>query len=200
MSQPQNPQAILSTPSSSAPQPPAYSTEERVLLLRLAHQSIEAALDNGTLDLRSPSTRLEEERGAFTTLYVDGQLHGCVGYVFAVAPLYRTIAETARAAAFDDPRFPALSKQDLATLKVNISVLSPLFSIKPEEVEIGRHGLLISFGSRKGLLLPQVPVEHGWDRITFLQQTCQKAGLPPDAWHEGANLQAFTAEVFGEDE
>ena len=200
MSQPQNPPAILSTPSSSAPQPPEYSAEERALLLRLAHQSIEAALDNRSLDLQSPSPHLDEERGAFTTLYVGGQLHGCVGYVFPVASLYRTIAETARAAAFEDPRFPTLSKVDLAALKVDISVLSRLFAIKPEEVEIGPHGLLISMGYRRGLLLPQVPVEHGWDRITFLQQTCQKAGLPPDAWQSGAKLEAFTAEVFGEDE
>jgi AmmeMemoRadiSam system protein A len=169
-------------------------------LLSLAHRSIEAALNVREVDLQPPSAHLGQERGAFTTLYVRGQLRGCVGYVLPVASLYRTIAETARAAAFEDPRFPQLSKQELPDLKIDISVLSPLVAIKPEEVEVGRHGLVVSMGFRRGLLLPQVPVEHGWDRITFLQQTCRKAGLPPDAWTKGASLQAFTAEVFGEEE
>jgi len=199
MSQPPNPPAIPSTPS-SAPHHAEYSSEERALLLSLAHRSIEAAFDLAELDLQPPSAHLSQERGAFTTLYVRGLLRGCVGYVLPVASLYRTIAETARAAAFEDPRFPQLSKQELPDLKIGISVLSPLASIKPEEVEVGRDGLVVSMGFRRGLLLPQVPVEHGWDRITFLQQTCRKAGLPPDAWTKGASLQAFTAEVFGEEE
>jgi AmmeMemoRadiSam system protein A len=179
---------------------PEFSPEERSLLLRLAHTSIQAALDGRDLDLTSPSPHLDEQRGAFTTLYVRGQLHGCVGYVLPVASLYGTIAETARAAAFEDTRFPPITGADLPHLTVDISVLSPLQPIKPEDVEIGRHGLLIAMGFRRGLLLPQVPVEHGWDRVTFLEQTCRKAGLPPDAWQKGATLEAFTAEVFGEQE
>lgn len=175
-----------------------YSPEERSLLLRVAHASIEAALDARELDLTSPNPHLDEQRGAFTTLYVGGQLHGCVGYVLPVASLYRTIAETARAAAFEDTRFRPITRTDLDRLTVDISVLSLPQPIKPEHVEIGRHGLLISMGFRRGLLLPQVPIEHGWDRITFLEQTCRKAGLPPDAWGKGAALEAFTAEVFGE--
>jgi AmmeMemoRadiSam system protein A len=177
-----------------------FSPEERSLLLRLAHASIESALDGRDLDLTSPSPHLDEQRGAFTTLYVGGQLHGCVGYVLPVASLYRTISETARAAAFEDTRFPPITKTDLPHLTVDISVLSPLRPIKPEDVEVGRHGLLVAMGFRRGLLLPQVPVEHGWDRITFLEQTCRKAGLPDNAWQQGATLEAFTAEVFGEQE
>jgi uncharacterized protein len=83
-------------------------------------------------------------------------------------------------------------------LKVSLSILSPVTPIRPEDVEIGRHGLLITHGGYRGLLLPQVPIEHGWDRITFLEQTCKKAGLPPDAWQTGAAIEAFTAEVFGD--
>lgn len=201
MSQPLNPQATHSTPSRLVvPDPAEYSQEERSLLLRLAHASIEAAVDGRELDLTSPIPHLDEQRGAFTTLYVRGQLHGCVGYVLPVASLYRTIAETARAAAFEDTRFPPMTKADLDHLTVDISVLSPLGPIQPDQVEIGKHGLLVAMGFRRGLLLPQVPIEHGWDRITFLEQTCHKAGLPGNAWQEGATLQAFTAEVFGEQE
>ena len=108
--------------------------------------------------------------------------------------------ETARAAAFDDPRFVPLSLDEARDPSVSISVLSPLEPISPEQVEVGRHGLLVSDGVRRGLLLPQVPLEHGWDRIAFLEQTCRKAGLPLDAWRMGASIEAFTAEVFGDED
>ena len=134
----------------------------------------------------------------FTTLYYLGELRGCVGFVLAVTSLYRAIAETAQAAAFEDSRFPPLTRQEFPEIEISLSVLSPLRPIHPEELEVGRHGLLISFGGRRGLLLPQVPVEHGWDRFTFLQQTCHKAGLPANAWQCGASIEAFTAEVFGD--
>ncbi len=198
MSQPLNPQVTPSTPSSVA-SALEFTPEERTILLRLAHHSIEAAFDGRNLDLNAPSAHLDEQRGAFTTLYVRGQLHGCVGYVFPVASLYRTVAETARAAAFEDTRFYPLTRRELPDLKVDISVLSPLRPIRAEEVEVGRHGLLVSLGLHRGLLLPQVPIEHGWDRIMFLEQVCRKAGLPVDAWQKGATLEAFSAEVFGEE-
>jgi len=116
-----------------------------------------------------------------------------------VSPLYLAVAETARAAAFEDTRFHPVDRPQAKQLKVSLSVLSPLFAIQPEDVEVGRHGLVVSLGGRRGLLLPQVPVEHGWDRETFLEQTCRKAGLPSDEWRKGASLEAFSAEVFGED-
>lgn len=147
-----------------------------------------------------PSEHLAEMRGAFTALHLHGKLRGCIGYVIPTHSLYRTVAETAQAAAFDDPRFQPVTAEEATHLKVEISVLSPLRPIRPDEVEIGVHGLLISKAGRRGLLLPQVPVEWGWDRETFLTQTCHKAGLPLDAWRQDADLQAFTAEVFGEDE
>lgn len=194
---PQNPLVIPSTRFDT--ERSEFSPEERALLLKLAHQSIEAAFEGRDLPAEPPSAHLAEARGAFTTLYIHGQLRGCVGYIFPVASLYRTVAETARAAAFEDTRFYPVSKPELVNLQVSLSILSPLWPIQPEQVEVGRHGLLISLGARRGLLLPQVPVEHQWDRVTFLQQTCRKAGLALDSWQKGATLEAFTAEVFGEE-
>jgi AmmeMemoRadiSam system protein A len=112
--------------------------------------------------------------------------------------VYRAVADTARAAAFEDTRFDPVTLEEAQQLKIELSILSPPQPITAEEIEIGRHGLLISMAGYRGLLLPQVPVEHHWDRVTFLEQTCRKAGLPRDAWEKGANIEAFTAEVFGE--
>ncbi len=176
-----------------------YSPSERTLLLRLAHQSIEAALENRPVDLTPPDAHLAELRGAFTTLHLKGRLRGCIGYVFPTQSLYQTVAETARAAAFDDPRFQPVTLPEASGLKVEISVLSPLRPVASEEVIVGKHGLVVTQGNRRGLLLPQVPVEWEWDRQTFLAQTCLKAGLEPEAWRHGAEVQAFTAEVFGEE-
>ena len=176
-----------------------YTQEERELLLQLAHRSIEAALSGRKLNLTPPSPHLGEMRGAFTTLHLDGRLRGCIGYVMPMHHLFQTVAETAQAAAFDDPRFQPVTPEEAPHLNVEISVLSPLRPIRPEEVVTGVHGLIVSKGSRRGLLLPQVPLEWNWDRETFLSQTCLKAGLPPDAWIQDIDLQAFTAEGFGEE-
>lgn len=146
------------------------------------------------------SEHLSEPHAVFTTLYSDRKLRGCVGYPVAVTPLFRAVIETAISAAFDDPRFPPLILAEATHLQVSLSVLSPLVPIAPEEVEVGRHGLMISYEGRRGLLLPQVSVEHGWDRVTFLEQTCRKAGIPTDTWRRGATIEAFTAEVFGDGE
>ena len=167
------------------------------MLLRLAHESIVSALEHREIPLDSPSPHFSEPRGAFTTLYFQGRLRGCVGYVLPVFSLYRAVAETARAAAFEDTRFSPVTLAEAPALDVSLSVLSPLKAIQPEQVEIGVHGLVVVHGGRRGLLLPQVPVEHHWDRMTFIEQTCQKAGLPRDAWQQGT-LEAFTAEVFGD--
>jgi len=181
-----------------SPVPNEFTPEERAVLLKLAHESIESAFDQREISLAAPSPHLAEPRGAFTTIYCQGALRGCVGYVLPVASLYRTVAETARAAAFEDTRFWPVTREEAPQLEVSLSILSPLTPIKPEEVEVGRHGLVVSHHGRRGLLLPQVPTEHGWDRVTFLEQTCRKAGLPLDAWQKGATLEAFTAEVFGD--
>ena len=176
-----------------------YSAEERGALLRLAHDAIEARLAGIELRAHAPSAHLEQCRGAFTTLHLNGELRGCVGYVFPIYSLYRTVAKTAVAAAFHDVRFPPVSVEEAPLLKIEISVLSPTQPIRPEQIEIGRHGLVITYEGRRGLLLPQVPVEHGWERLAFLEQTCLKSGCPPDAWQRGAIIEAFTAEIFGED-
>jgi AmmeMemoRadiSam system protein A len=175
---------------------PEYSPDERALLLRLAHEAILCGLERRDLPRIDYPAHFSELRGAFTTLYLHGKLRGCVGYPTAILPLYRTVTETAQAAAFNDPRFAPVSIEEAGAIKISLSVLSPLRPIRADDVEVGRHGLVISHAGRRGLLLPQVATEHGWDRITFLEQTCRKAGLPAIAWREGGVLEAFTAEVF----
>jgi AmmeMemoRadiSam system protein A len=175
-----------------------FSTEERALLLAEAHQAISITLQGRFLSLASPSPHLSEPRGVFTTLYHRGELRGCVGYVLPRLPLFQAVAETARAAAFEDIRFSPLTPQELPELAVSISVLSALRPVHANEIEIGRHGLLIKYGSSRGLFLPQVAVEHHWNVKTFLEQTCRKAGLSPEAWQMGARIEAFTAESFGD--
>jgi AmmeMemoRadiSam system protein A len=175
-----------------------FSPDERTTLLRLAHDSILSLLEGREIPLDPPTAHLAEPRGAFTSLYLSGQLRGCVGYVLAVSPVYRAVADTARAAAFEDVRFRPVTLPEAPHLEIELSILSEPQPIPPEAIEIGRHGLLVSRAGRRGLLLPQVSTEHHWDRATFLEQTCRKAGLPLDAWKNGAMIEAFTAEVFGE--
>jgi uncharacterized protein len=188
----------LPQPSPIAVEQSEFSLEERTLLLQLAHDSILSALENREVSIDPTSPHLAEPRGAFTSLYLNAELRGCVGYILPVSSVYRAVIETARAAAFEDTRFYPVTIEEAPQLKIELSILSPPRSISAEEVEVGRHGLLISLAGQRGLLLPQVPAERNWDRITFLQQTCRKAGLPPDAWQRGALIEAFTAEVFGE--
>ena len=188
----------LPRPSPIALEQGEFSLEERTLLLQLAHDSILSALENREVSEDPPSPHLAEARGAFTSLYLKGELRGCVGYINPVSSVYRAVIDTARAAAFEDTRFCPVTIEEAPQLKVELSILSPPRPISAEEVEVGRHGLLISLAGQRGLLLPQVPTERSWDRITFLQQTCCKAGLPSDAWQRGALIEAFTAEVFGE--
>jgi uncharacterized protein len=179
---------------------PEYTREERKLLLKLAHEAIWASLDARELNFSAPTEHLAQHRGAFTTLHLRGHLRGCVGYIVPAHSLWSTVAETAAAAAFDDTRFVPVTSEEAAHLDIEISVLSPMFPIRAEDVVVGVHGLLITEGVNRGLLLPQVPIEQGWDRETFLDQTCAKAGLPFEAWRKGARIEAFTAEVFGEND
>jgi AmmeMemoRadiSam system protein A len=175
-----------------------YSADERRILLRLAHDSVESLVLEHVPSQEKPGPHLEEPRGVFTTLYLQGKLRGCVGYVAPVLPLHRAVFETARAAASQDTRFSPVTPEEVRDLQVSLSILSPLRPIEAGQLEIGRHGLVVTSGARRGLLLPQVPAEHGWNREEFLEQTCRKAGLYPDAWKSGATLEAFTAEVFGD--
>jgi AmmeMemoRadiSam system protein A len=176
-------------------------TAQRKELLGIARRALERYLAKGKIPPEEGvEGKLAAPGAAFVTLTKNGRLRGCIGYTEAVAPLFKVVQECAVAAATEDPRFPPVSGNELPSLRVEISVLTPLVPIRPGEVEVGRHGLLVTQGGMRGLLLPQVPVEWGWDRETYLDQTCVKAGLPPSAWRQGATLQAFTAEVFGEDD
>lgn len=148
--------------------------------------------------LEPPSERLRERFGAFVTLTLRGRLRGCIGHLVGNMPLFETVGEMAEAAAFGDPRFPPLTVPEFDEMAVEISILSPLtLCPDPKLVEVGRHGLLVQRGPHSGLLLPQVPVEWGWDREQFLDQTCIKAGMRPGCWKlPDATLYWFEAEVF----
>jgi AmmeMemoRadiSam system protein A len=179
------------------------TAEERAELLRVARTSLEMHLARRGPYRPQPTTpTLAEHRGAFVTLHRarDGDLRGCVGMMRSEESLVETVARMAVSAGVDDGRFAPVTAEELPELRIEISALGPLEPIRPEDVEIGRHGLLIHHRGRRGVLLPQVPVEHEWDRETFLEHTCLKAGLAPGAWQkEGAELLGFTAEVFGEE-
>jgi AmmeMemoRadiSam system protein A len=139
---------------------------------------------------------------AFVTLHVGGELRGCIGTVERRRALWAVVGDMAAAAATRDPRFPPIDVADLREMTVEISVLTPDVVIhRPEEIEIGRHGLDVRRGDARGLLLPQVAVERGLDRETFLAATCRKAGLPADAWHDAdTEIRVFEADVFGDDD
>ncbi len=176
------------------------TAEEEGLCLKLARQALEHYFATGR-HLRSPvrSGTLREKRGAFVTLTADGELRGCIGYPLPVKPLDETVIEMAVAAATQDTRFEPLSPDEMKKLKIEISVLGlPEPVSDPGQVQVGCHGIIVSKGFSKGLLLPQVPVEHGWDRETYLRHGCLKAGLPPEEWKKGAKLEVFTAQVFSE--
>ncbi len=173
--------------------------DERRALLREARQALEAAVTGAAID--SAAQFPERCAGAFVTLREDGALRGCVGQVEAVGPLGATVREVAVAAATKDPRFSPVGADELSAIDVEVSVLGPIQPCAdPATVEIGRHGLVVEEGRHRGLLLPQVAVEWGWDSHTFVANACAKAGLRPDAWKRGAQLFTFEAEVFSEDD
>ena len=176
------------------------TAEEKQALLGAARESIDAHLHGRRPRLPEPTGALAEKRGAFVTLHAqDGELRGCIGLIQADRPLLETVVRMAVAAATEDGRFEPVSDAELPGLRIEISALGPLDPIRPDEVEVGTHGLLVSHGGRRGVLLPQVPAEHGWDRETFLAHTCRKAGLPADTWRKpGVELRGFTATVFSE--
>ena len=139
-------------------------------------------------------------RGLFVTVQVAGKLRGCIGVIEARETLRESIIHCAESAAFHDLRFSSLQPEEVRDLRIEISVLSELTPISPDSVEIGKHGLFVDSGSHRGLLLPQVAVEHHLSREQFLEETCRKAALPRDAWRrEGTRLFGFTCEIFQED-
>jgi AmmeMemoRadiSam system protein B/AmmeMemoRadiSam system protein A len=181
-------------------EPPDLTQARREELLALARATVEEYLETGRVpDYETDDPILARRSGAFVTLRQDGELRGCVGHTRADRSLYQAVQQMAVAATTDDPRFPPLEKGELADVVVEISVLSPFRRVTDvEQIQVGAHGLMIFKDGRQGLLLPQVPVENGWDREEFLEELCRKAGLPGGCWQEGAGLYAFTALVFGE--
>ena len=186
----------------TAPDDRTLSPEDRAQLLSLARGTLEAHF-RGEAPPRLASDRAAafgEPRGLFVTLHRGGRLRGCIGTLAPTGDLTRVVSEFALRAAFEDPRFPPLEERELPECEIEISVLTaPRAVSSPEEIEIGRDGLILELGGRRGLLQPQVATEWGFARERFLAEVSAKAGLPPTAWrHPGAQIHAFRAEVFSE--
>ncbi len=200
--------ALWSNPGKSKGQEPMHkrvgvdlglTSEEKTILLEIAREVVEAGCRGEKMvEPKVTSPTLNELRGAFVTLHKDGKLRGCIGHIRGQKPLVKTVVEMAEAAAFQDPRFPPVTTEELEQLEYEISVLTPLHRISNvEEIQVGTHGIYMKRGSHAGLLLPQVATEWGWDRNTFLEHTCTKAGLPVDAWKDKkTEIYIFSADVF----
>ena len=178
------------------------SDEVRLILLRAARESIRSVFGEAKipqLDFEKFPI-LKKHKGAFVTLTINGELKGCIGYIIAHQPLFEIICEAAKQAAFADPRFPSLKEKEFDSVQIEVSVLSDFTPIKSyDEIEIGKHGLLLEEGGR-GLLLPQVAVEHKMNREEFLSAVCRKSGLYSEYWKERMlNIKVFTAEIFSEE-
>jgi AmmeMemoRadiSam system protein A len=174
--------------------------DQRRSLVAAARASVSNRIGGATLSPPSPAD-LPSASGVFVTLKCSGRLRGCLGVIDMAAPLGAEVVRCAADAATRDPRFPPLTTEELVDLSVEVSVLGPLEPINPsapEAIVLGRHGLVIEMGDRRGLLLPQVAIEWQWSREQFLRQTCLKAKLAPDAWQHGATVYRFDAEVFGD--
>ena len=177
-----------------------YSAEERRQLLALARAALRSVGGRPTQLPALDAALGDQRRAAFVTLTRRDQLRGCIGTLATDRPLKSSIAELAVSSATEDPRFPRVKDDEIDDLRIELSVLSPPVDATPDDVEVGKHGLIVERGFRRGLLLPQVATEHNFTREQFLNATCMKAGLPAGAWTEpGTRLQTFTAEVFGED-
>jgi uncharacterized protein len=170
-------------------------------LLAIARAALEARVRGTRVPESGSQSGSEPGPGAFVTIFCKGELRGCLGRVTSDWPLPELVRHLAQEVADSDPRFTPVAPHELNDIALEVSVLTPEREIRSiDEIELGRHGLIVEEGSRKGLLLPQVPTEHDWDRETFVAQTCLKAGLPADAWRHGARLLVFEAQVFGEGE
>ncbi len=173
--------------------------EDQQTLLKLARHALEAHVRHETPPRSERGGALDEPLGVFVSIHNDTELRGCLGRLDVNAPLAETVADLAAVVSDSDPRFPPVLPEELAELDVEISVLTPEREVgSVAEIEVGRHGLIVERGYRRGLLLPQVATERGWDAETFLGHTCLKAGLPEDAWRRGVRILVFEAQVFSE--
>jgi len=180
------------------------SEQEKIILLDAARASIESLFH--AKEISPPNyldyPNLKVEAGAFVTLTIQDNLRGCIGYIFSNKYLFDTVCDAAVQSATGDPRFHALSEKELSKIKIEISVLSPPFKMNNyDEIILGIHGLIVTEKFARGLLLPQVPIEHKMNKSEFLSALCKKAGLPENLWKEKIlNIQMFTAIVFSEEE
>lgn len=177
----------------------ALTDEEGILAVQLARAELEKRIGGSRQALPPLSPVFSEKRGVFVTLTREGELRGCIGYPYPHLPLADAIRDAAISAALGDPRFPQVDARELSLLRVEITILTlPEFlegdpEARPGTIEVGRHGLIVRGMGRSGLLLPQVPVEWGWNSREFLDHTCMKAGLPPGCW-KGKEVEVFTFE------
>jgi len=177
-------------------------SHEKLLLLTVARRTMTTAVQHGPSieELPAEITTLECA-GVFVTLRRSGRLRGCIGQIALKQSVIELVAYSARAAALEDPRFEPVRADELTEIEIELSILSPPEPVAPEQVEAGRHGLIVSRGLQRGVLLPQVATEHRWGGLRFLEETCVKAGLEPDAWNDPeTQILAFTAQVFSESE
>jgi AmmeMemoRadiSam system protein A len=181
---------------------PSLSEDDRTQILELARQSLRQAVCAHRLPTLIPTEGIfGTARGVFVSLHIAGKLRGCIGMVEPEEPLGRCIAHCAASAALQDPRFAPMREEEVEFTEIEVSILSPLRKISPEEIEIGKHGLLIEHGVHRGLLLPQVATEHGLDRENFLDETCRKAGLPRGTWKKKETvILGFTCEIVASPE
>jgi AmmeMemoRadiSam system protein A len=172
--------------------------DSRHQLLRIAHDALIARVRRQHV-ARPDALDMGLPQAAFVTIFYRGELRGCLGRLASELPLPDLVSHLAQEVADSDPRFDPVRPEELQDIRLEISVLTPEHEIRAvSEIEVGRHGLIVEKGARRGLLLPQVATEHGWDRDTFVAQTCLKAGLAEDAWRHGARIFVFEAQVFGE--
>jgi len=180
------------------------SIDEKRAMLKIARSSIESIFDNSKnidIDL-AKFPILNSRKGAFVTLTKNQNLRGCIGYIISNLPLFETIKDAAKQAAIGDSRFPKLTKSEINQIAIEVSILSEPFPMKSyNDIIVGTHGLILSERGRRGLLLPQVPIEHNMNKEEYLSALCQKAGFYSDFWKEKTlDIEMFTANVFSEDE
>lgn len=181
----------------------SLASSEKIFLLRIARKALILAVERGesleTFTVEDGAAPAPNAGGAFITLRRGRRLRGCIGQILPDAPLVEVVAYCAKAAALSDPRFAPVVSDELREIEIEISVLSAPEDVTPNEIEPGRHGLIVSRGTQRGLLLPQVAAEYGWTAQRFLEETCIKGGMKPDVWKSDATrIQAFSAEVFSE--